>query len=38
MVQTIVLTQRLAKIQQAKALKEQAHAARQKEAILKVRV
>lgn len=36
--QTVVLTQRLARLQQAKELKEQVDAARQKEAVLKARV
>ena len=37
-VQIVALTQRLARMQQAKALKEQVDAARQKEIVLKARV
>ena len=36
--QTVVLTQRLVKLQQAKALKEQPDVARQKEVVLKARI
>ena len=38
MTQTVVLTQQLAKLQYAKALKEQVDVAQQKEAILKERI
>lgn len=38
MAQTIILTQRLAKMQHARAQKEQVDVARQKEALLKARV
>lgn len=38
MAQIVILTQRLAKLQQVKALKEQVDVARQKEAVLKAHI